>query len=29
MHPTGSNIRPLSGYASPTGWVRWSLASGG
>jgi cell wall-associated NlpC family hydrolase len=21
----GSNIRPLAGYVSPTGWVRWTL----
>ena len=26
---SGSNIRPLAGYAAPTGWVRWRLASGG
>jgi cell wall-associated NlpC family hydrolase len=25
----GSNIRPLSGYVAPTGWVRWRLAPGG
>jgi len=25
----GSNIRPLSGYVAPTGWVRWTFASGG
>jgi len=25
----GSNIRPLAGYAAPTGWVRWRLASAG
>jgi peptidoglycan DL-endopeptidase CwlO len=25
----GSNIRPLSGYVAPTGWVRWSLAPSG
>lgn len=25
----GSNIRPLSGYVAPTGWVRWAFSSGG
>jgi cell wall-associated NlpC family hydrolase len=25
----GSNIRPLSGYVAPTGWVRWSLGPSG
>jgi cell wall-associated NlpC family hydrolase len=25
----GSNIRPLSGYVAPTGWVRWRLAPSG
>ncbi len=25
----GSNIRPLSGYVVPTGWVRWRLAASG
>jgi cell wall-associated NlpC family hydrolase len=25
----GSNIRPLAGYAAPSGWVRWRLSSGG
>jgi cell wall-associated NlpC family hydrolase len=25
----GSNIRPLSGYVAPTGWVRWRFAAGG
>jgi cell wall-associated NlpC family hydrolase len=25
----GSNIRPLAGYVTPTGWVRWKLVSGG
>jgi cell wall-associated NlpC family hydrolase len=24
----GSNIRPLAGYVTPTGWVRWSLTRG-
>ena len=24
----GSNIRPLAGYVTPTGWVRWSIAAG-
>lgn len=23
----GSNVRPLAGYAAPTGWVRWRLIS--
>ncbi len=25
----GSNIRPLTGYVAPTGWVRWRLTTGG
>jgi cell wall-associated NlpC family hydrolase len=25
----GSNIRPLSGYVAPTGWVRWRLDASG
>jgi len=25
----GSNIRPLAGYVTPTGWVRWKSVSGG
>jgi cell wall-associated NlpC family hydrolase len=24
----GANIRPLAGYAAPTGWVRWHAVSG-
>lgn len=24
----GSNIRPLAGYVTPTGWVRWNLSLG-
>jgi cell wall-associated NlpC family hydrolase len=24
----GSNIRPLAGYVTPTGWVRWHQISG-
>ncbi|MEZ5101218.1 MAG: hypothetical protein R3C15_15740 [Thermoleophilia bacterium] len=22
----GSNVRPLAGYVTPTGWVRWNLS---
>ena len=25
----GSNIRPLSGYVAPTGWLRWKLVANG
>ena len=24
----GSNIRPLAGYVTPTGWVRWTAVTG-
>jgi cell wall-associated NlpC family hydrolase len=24
----GSNIRPLAGYVTPTGWLRWKSLSG-
>jgi len=24
----GSNIRPLAGFVSSTGWVRWKLIGG-